>query len=121
MACRRPVLLQLRYGERTGWWSSSGAIDRLVVSRDLSRINRKETYAVLGVPDVAACQPPKATEFARAFGIFEYRVDVYFDTVFDSSMGDAAGRRGQEASLSATLGVFLYSQGRRREACEYHI
>lgn len=98
-----------------------GSLYGLVLSHDRNQINREKTYAVFGVPDVPSHPPPTVTEFGRDFGIFEYREHVYFDAVFDSSLGDAAGRRGQEPSLSATLGVFLYKQGRRHEVCEYHI
>lgn len=98
-----------------------GSLYGLVSSRDLSRIDRRKTYQVFGIPDVVAHPPPTATEFGRDFGIFEYRKQAYFDTVFDKDLGDAAGHRGQEPSLSRTLGVFLYRQGRRYEVCEYHI
>jgi hypothetical protein len=98
-----------------------GSLYGLVLSHDLNQINREKTYAVFGIPGVTSGPPPTVTEFGRDFGVFEYRDHVYFDTVFDRNLGDAAGHRGQEISLSATLGVFLYNHGRRHEVCEYYI
>lgn len=53
-------------------------------------------------------------------GIFEYQHVYYFDSFFDA-LGDFNNQRAAKRQLIDTLGVFLRSEGKTREVCEYEM
>lgn len=93
----------------------------LILSGDGKHVDRQKTYAIFGMQNLSRYGAGVSAEFGKDFGIFEYRGTTYYDTFFDASGGDYAGRRAQQNDLTSLLGVLQFHHGCRQEVCEYYV
>jgi hypothetical protein len=108
----------------------------LVMTPDYASINQGKTIAIFGHPFGGYQAAPGTRSkdgpitFVKSFrvigssyGIFKYRGLYYFDTFFNANegLGDFVGHRIDDARLANALGVFLRTNEKTQQTCEFDL